>query len=223
MNSTTGTNATASKNTVTSVGATTLTLGGSGTYSYGDSTAANSGQITGAISLVKAGSGTQTFGEANTYTGGTTISGGRLIAAHSGAFGSGDVILDGGILDLNGASSLALTLGANFTMNSGTLNMTIGGILDFDVIQNGASAQFNGGTIDLTGSTLAVGDYALFSGFSSVSGSLNVTGYDTGAYSASFTNGMLSITAVPEPGTTALGVISLLGAILVFRRKFSRE
>ena len=81
-----GTNATASNNTVTSATAATLTLGGSGTYSYGAGTNANSGVITGAISIVKSGSGTQTFGDANTYTGTTMISGGTLLVNVAGSF-----------------------------------------------------------------------------------------------------------------------------------------
>lgn len=78
LNSTTGTNATASNNTVTSTGAATLTIGGSGTYSYGAGTVANSGVITGAISLVKTGTGTQILGDANIYTGTTLVNGGTL-------------------------------------------------------------------------------------------------------------------------------------------------
>ena len=79
LNSTSGTNATTGNNTVTSTAAATLTLGGSGTYSYGDGTNANSGVITGAISLVKNGNGTQTLGDTNTYTGTTTVEAGTLI------------------------------------------------------------------------------------------------------------------------------------------------
>jgi autotransporter-associated beta strand protein len=79
LNSTAGTNATASNNSVTSATAATLTIGGTGSYSFGDGTAANSGVIVGAISLVKEGSGTQTLGDTNTYTGTTTVNSGTLI------------------------------------------------------------------------------------------------------------------------------------------------
>jgi autotransporter-associated beta strand protein len=79
LNSTAGTNATASNNSVTSATAATLTIGGTGSYSFGDGTDANSGVIGGAISLVKEGSGTQTLGDTNTYTGTTTVNSGTLI------------------------------------------------------------------------------------------------------------------------------------------------
>ncbi len=79
LNSTAGTNATASNNSVTSATAATLTIGGTGSYSFGDGTDANSGVIVGAISLVKEGSGTQTLGDTNTYTGTTTVNSGTLI------------------------------------------------------------------------------------------------------------------------------------------------
>jgi len=78
LNSTTGTNAGTTDNTLTSASPATLTLGGSGTYAYGDGTPQNSGVITGAISLVKSGSGTQTLGDINTFTGTTTVNAGVL-------------------------------------------------------------------------------------------------------------------------------------------------
>lgn len=79
--STTGTNATGTKNTVTSTAAATLDINvaDGATSSYGAGTAANSGAITGAISLKKSGLGTQTLGDTNTYTGTTTVDAGKLV------------------------------------------------------------------------------------------------------------------------------------------------
>jgi fibronectin-binding autotransporter adhesin len=79
--STTGINATATKNTVTSTAAATLDINvaAGATSSYGAGTAANSGAITGAISLKKSGLGTQTLGDTNTYTGATTVDAGKLV------------------------------------------------------------------------------------------------------------------------------------------------
>jgi autotransporter-associated beta strand protein len=79
INSTAGTNGTASNNTITSASPAILTINGSGSSIYGDGTNANSGVITGAVSIVKSGSGSLTFGDANTYTGTTTVNQGALI------------------------------------------------------------------------------------------------------------------------------------------------
>ncbi len=118
LNSTTGSNATPTNNTVTSGGTATLTIGGSGTYSYGDGTNANSGIITGAISLVKSGSGTQTLGDTNTYTGGTTISGGTLnVTNGSGsATGTGALTLDS-TGTLSGTGIIAPAINTNINLN----------------------------------------------------------------------------------------------------------
>lgn len=93
LNSTTGTNASASKNTVTTASPATLTIGGAGVYHYGLGTAANSGTVTGALALVKTGAGTQVLGESNTHSGGTTINQGSLVATNTAgsATGTGDV------------------------------------------------------------------------------------------------------------------------------------
>ncbi len=79
--STTGTNAAAVSNTVTtSTTPATLTINtaGSNSYAFSDGTAATSGIITGGISLVKNGTGTQSLGGVNTYTGTTSINNGKL-------------------------------------------------------------------------------------------------------------------------------------------------
>jgi len=114
LNSTTGTNATGSKNTVTSATAATLTIGGSGSYSYGAGTAANSGVITGSVSLVMQGSGTQQLGDTNTYTGTTTVSAGTLVVDGS-ISGSATTVQTGGTLGGSG------TLGSLTAQSGGTV------------------------------------------------------------------------------------------------------
>ena len=88
--STSGINATASKNTVTSATAATLTINVANgvTHTYGAGTAANSGVLAGALSLIKIGGGTQVLGDANTFTGGTTISAGTLQVGAGGTTGT---------------------------------------------------------------------------------------------------------------------------------------
>ena len=251
--STTGTNATTGNNTVTSATAATLTLGGSGTYSYGDGSNANSGVLTGSIGLVKTGSGTQTLGDTNTYTGGTTISGGTLVAANASAVGAGPVTVNGGTLatsvptlNLGGSLGLgsgtldpgqtavgqfALAADSSFTMSGGIWNVTILDGSSFDSITGaGLSSLFeiSGGTLDLTGSALALGDYNILSGFHSGSGNFgSITGYDGSQFLVSFDTttpgvGQLHVTAVPEPGTYAFAVCALLLAISASRLRRSQ-
>ncbi len=108
LSSIVGTNATTGNNTVTSTPAAILTLGGSGTYAYGDGTNTNSGVITGAISVIKSGTGTQTFGDANTYTGTTDV--------------------NAGILNINGiqTGTGAVTVASNGTLSgTGTIPGTV--------------------------------------------------------------------------------------------------
>ena len=96
-----GTNASASVTNLvtTSSGTSTLTLNvASGTYSYGDGTAANSGGITGSVGIVKQGAGTQILGGSSSYTRPTTLSAGTLRGGHNFAFGSGTLALNGGTL-----------------------------------------------------------------------------------------------------------------------------
>jgi len=123
LNSTTGTNATASNNTVTSVGTATLTIGGTGTYSYGDGSNTNSGIITGAISLVKQGSGTQTLGDANTYTGATLVSTGTLLVNGDQSASTGDVTVAVGAT-LGGIGTIGGDTIVNGTLSTGALAAT---------------------------------------------------------------------------------------------------
>ena len=142
--STTGTNSSANKNTVTSATAATLTISvASGvTHTYGDgTTAANSGVLTGALSLEKTGSGTQVLGDANTFSGGTTLTAGTL------GLGSGTALGAGG-LTINGGTLAAITVARNVANN-----LTVGG--DFTLGGQGFSTTFNG-TVDLGGATRSI-------------------------------------------------------------------
>jgi autotransporter-associated beta strand protein len=138
LNSTSGTNGTTSNNTVTSSSAATLTLGGSGNYSYGDGTNENSGVITGAISIVKSGSGTQTFGDANTYTGTTTISNGTLSVSN--------IVVSSGSSHLGNATS-AVVLGD--ATNKGSLSYSGTNA----VYTRGFTLSAGGGQIDVSNSS----------------------------------------------------------------------
>lgn len=58
------------------------------------------GSITGKASLRKDGSGSLRMNAANSYSGGTTINDGLVTAGGAESFGSGSIILNGGVLDL---------------------------------------------------------------------------------------------------------------------------
>lgn len=141
-----GNNATASNNTVTSATPATLTLSGTGTYSFGAGTDANSGVIIGAIALVKSGSGTQTLGDANTYTGGTTISAGTLnITNTSGsATGTGTITLtSSGTLSGTGtivpATNTNISLDGNVIVGDTTLGTAVASFITLNTSGTGVT------------------------------------------------------------------------------------
>jgi autotransporter-associated beta strand protein len=93
------------KNTVTSVGAATLTIGSSSgiTTTFGSGALNNRGEITGALAVTKTGDGTQVLGGANTYTGTTRINAGTLAVTGS-LLNTGTVLVnDGGSLSGSGS------------------------------------------------------------------------------------------------------------------------
>ncbi|MBR4311249.1 MAG: autotransporter-associated beta strand repeat-containing protein, partial [Akkermansia sp.] len=88
-----------------------------------------SSDITGDSSLIVNG-GNVTLSGNNDYTGGTTVNGGNLTIGDGASLGTGDVIINGGTLDLNDN-----TIGNDITLNNGNLvggdnyngNLSIGG------------------------------------------------------------------------------------------------
>jgi autotransporter-associated beta strand protein len=189
LNSTTGTNAGASKNTVTSATAATLTLGGSGTYSYGDGTAANSGIIAGALTLTKSGSGTQTLGDINTYTGGTNINGGILSIGNAAALGSsGTISFGGGALQYSGittdlSSRFSSAASQQYKVDTNTQNVTWGTAL---TSSGGSLTKSGAGTLILSAANTYSGGTNLSAGILSItdssnigSGAFNITGLAT--------------------------------------------
>ena len=87
----------------TNYGNQTLTLGGSGTYSYaGTIRNTDGGTSTDKLALVMNGTGTQTLSGADSYTGGTTVNSGTLVLNGNltQAASVGAITLGGGTLDL---------------------------------------------------------------------------------------------------------------------------
>ncbi len=177
--STSGTSvSTTLKNTVTSTAAATFTLGGSGTYAYGDGTAANSGVITGAISLVKNGSGTQTLGDTNTYNGTTTVNNGKLLI-NGNISTSITTVNNGGTLGGSGTVG-AVTVNSGGTLapgnspgilSAGDTSLLAGSTLGIEIDGTTIGSQYDQfnvtGTVSLAGllsvtPSLALADNTLF-------------------------------------------------------------
>jgi autotransporter-associated beta strand protein len=187
LNSTPGTNATTANNTVTSAAPAVLTLAGSGTYSYGDGTAANSGVIGGAIALAKTGAGTQTLGDDNTFSGSTSITGGMLVAAavqpgQQALGGTSSINITTGTLLLGASNQIGAS--ANVTVGSGGFFKT-GGFSE-GTAAAGQSAQAGmlslnaGSTVDFAAG--ANGSSLLFSDFNYTPGSaVNIRGWSGAA------------------------------------------
>ena len=129
-------------------GAQTLTLGGSGTYSFnglirdhdtGGGT--NGGDV---LALVMNGTGTQTLTGVNGYSGGTTVNSGTLIATNNGNdLGTGGLTIgSGGTFDYNTTAA-----GKTLTLGNGVLKMTGGGTIGVGLggtISSTAAANLTG-------------------------------------------------------------------------------
>jgi autotransporter-associated beta strand protein len=144
-----GTNAAASVTNLvtTSTGTSTLTLNvASGTYTYGDGTAANSGGITGSVGITKEGAGTQILGGSNSYSRPTTLSAGTL---RSGTGTVGNFAFGSGTLALNGGT---LTSGTDNAARTFANNVTVGGDVAFGDATATGGLAFSG-TVDLGNAT----------------------------------------------------------------------
>jgi autotransporter-associated beta strand protein len=77
--------------------------------------------ISGEGMLTKDGSGQLTLTGTNTYSGGTLVKGGTLEAESTSAFGTGDLYVEDGTVQVDADG--ALVLSGNFTMDAGTLEL----------------------------------------------------------------------------------------------------
>lgn len=237
-----GTNAAANNNIVESTPAATLTLSGSGDYSFGEGTNANSGVIRGAISLVKSGAGTQTLGDTNIYTGTTDVTGGTLIVNGNQTAANGAVTVAtggtlGGIGTIGGATTVEsggfITGATNGTV--GEINFASGLATDLgstwliDLVQNvdGSSDLVDvTGILNLNSSDLSLitsgaytfGNTYTIARYGSRVGTFSnlAEGAFISGYQINYGATAITLTAVPEPGT--LGLLGLALGGFIFRR-----
>lgn len=101
--------------------------------------------ITGSGKLTKKGTGTLTLTGDNRYTGGTTLQEGTLVAESTTAFGNGDLYLEHGKVVVNVDGALALD--GNFTMDKGTLDITMDN--DSSQITVDGTLYLDGGDLNL--------------------------------------------------------------------------
>lgn len=166
------------------------------------------GKLAGDMTLTKRGAGKLTISLANEYTGGTNVEDGTLVAGHIQAFGTGDVTVKGGSLDMqnlavtnkvtvnagsftgtayNGELTVTgdATLGDNTTAASVNLKAAYikgGSIVNTNITAEEATIEtIIAGTANLTvnGNTTMRGDHSTTGTFTVNSGTLRVEGSTT--------------------------------------------
>lgn len=112
--------------------------------------------ISGEGMLTKDGTGQLTLTGDNSYSGGTLVKGGILEAESTTAFGTGDLYITSGEVQVSSAG--LLDIGGSFTQKSGVLNIT----LDDDAVQMNVAgvAYINQGSVELElgDTSVSVGD-----------------------------------------------------------------
>ena len=110
------------------------------------------GDIAGAGSLALDGDGTLVLAGENIYSGGTTLTGGTLVAATTSAFGTGDLTVDAGVLEVS-ADALAsgpVAVDGDLSLGGGTLKLTLPDDADLSAgVPVLSGAQVNGEFSDL--------------------------------------------------------------------------
>ncbi|MBN8456480.1 MAG: autotransporter-associated beta strand repeat-containing protein [Verrucomicrobia bacterium] len=203
------------------VGSGTLTLTNTNTYtgqtvvSAGTLALSGSGSIATSPSIIV---GASTTFDVSGVTGGFTLGSGQTLS------GTGTVV---GNLTVSGTlapgnSPGDLTFNDNLGLG-GSLNLEVTGITSglFDrLMGDGSNTLTLGGVLNLnnTGYTATLGDeITVFSGWGSISGSFtSITGTDLGG-GLTWDTGSLAtlgkLTVIPEPATTLLGGVALLGLL----------
>jgi fibronectin-binding autotransporter adhesin len=198
--------------------------------------------ITGAGKLEQRGTGTTILNSTTGYTGATDVFGGNLIingntstsllttvktGATLGGTGTvGAVVVDSSGIFAPGDSGIeSINVNGNLTLSSGSFSnfeiSTAGDIADLAI--SSALLTF-GGTLNVTriGGALVAGDTFNLFDWSSATGTfstVNLPSLDTGLewdQSSLYSNGQISVAAIPEPSAALLGG---LGVLALLRRR----
>lgn len=197
---------------VTNTGAArTLTLAGSGTYTFGGVISGTGAGTNMALTVSLGANGKQILTGANTYAGTTTLTVGTLLINGDNSGATGAVSINGGVLGGSGTIGGATTIANNATLAPGSSaglltfsnNLTFGGVdskanfeiasgslgTNYDGVNVGGLLTYNGDlTLTMTG-LIADGTYNLFD-FGSHTGSFDTVAFGGGSnpYSGSFVN-----------------------------------
>ena len=154
--------------------------------------------LSGSAAVVKQGAGAVLLSAANSYSGGTQVQGGTLVAGHAAAFGTGELRLEGGVLDFAGlqvandvrVAADATLLGASAF--SGSIELQGGTLTAGELTLSAASSSlvFNGGALQ-GNVTLQSGELVVQSA-ASLSGDLQLQGGNV-VFSSSASGTQLSV------------------------------
>ncbi|WP_448191403.1 beta strand repeat-containing protein [Azospirillum sp. sgz301742] len=141
-----------------------------------------SGVISGTGALTKSGSGTLTLSGSNTYTGLTGVSAGTLSIGASSNIGTGAIVLNGGTLDITGATTLSqsILLGASHGTVSNSAAVTLSGVISgtgYNLTKTGTGTLTLSGTNTYTGTTtINAGSVSISAGNKIGSGAITLNG-----------------------------------------------
>jgi autotransporter-associated beta strand protein len=242
-----GTISTGTSSVILAGAGTTLSLAGSGTYSF-------SGDLNNSGSLAITGGGTQTLSGASSFTGATSVTNGTLVISGS-LSGTGSLSV-GGNSSAELAASNAINSGANITLSSAVLKVlsnetenlstltvssgsstlslgATGTVLDFADSSaiawtgtlaisdwNGASA--GGGSDQVIFGTSATLTNAQLADITFINGSVNGYGF-TSDSAVQLADGELVAAAIPEPGTWSMLLAGSAGLIAMQRTRRRRH
>lgn len=170
-------------------------------------------------------------------TGGVVVDGGTLSSNVTNTFIGSDVTLNTGFITPGdtGIGMMTLAAGNDFSMTGGEIHLTLGA--SYDQFAGGVGSNFSltAGFIvlDVTGAGFSYGNaYTLFSGFDAAGNTitlgdgitgLKIIGFDTSdgrTAQIDAATGILTFSAVPEPGATVLlGLGLVFCGVTLFRRR----
>ncbi|PTX93910.1 hypothetical protein DB345_20265 [Spartobacteria bacterium LR76] len=219
----------------TKAGSGSQTLGGANTYTGATTISAGtliltaSGSISSSSGINLGTSGSQGTLDVTAKTGGYTIGASQTLSGYGSVLlASGKTLTVSGNL-APGNSTGIVTIGGNLSLASSStttmelVSSALGAGSGFDQIAlsgTGLSLTYGGALVIDVSLATQTGSYQLFTGFATQTGTFSSITFSQAEAAGTFdySTGVLTLTAVPEPGTVALVGFSLLG-LLVFRRR----